>query len=45
MTDWYIDQMKTKTYEAEPLPISLHMINVGDKLDYVHIPKQKADGR
>jgi hypothetical protein len=22
MTDWYIDQMKTKTYESEPLPIS-----------------------
>jgi hypothetical protein len=46
MTDWYIDQMKTKTYEAEPLPISLHDQYVGDKLDYVvHIPKQKADGR
>jgi hypothetical protein len=27
MTDWYIDQMKTKTY-PDPLPISLHMINV-----------------
>jgi hypothetical protein len=40
MTDWYIDQMKTKTYESEPLPISSHMTNMGDKLDYVvHIPK------
>jgi hypothetical protein len=47
MTDWYIDQMKTKTYEADPLPISFtHDQYVGDKLDYVaHIPKQKADGR
>jgi hypothetical protein len=35
MTDWYIDQMKTK-YEAEPLPISFtHDQYVGDKLDYV----------
>ncbi len=41
MTDWYIDQMKTKTYESNPLPISFtHDQYVGDKLDYVaHIPK------
>lgn len=41
MTDWYIDQMKTKTYESEPLPVSFnHNEYVGDKLDYVaHIPK------
>lgn len=41
MTDWYIDQMKTKTYESDPLPISFtHDDYVGDKLDYVaHIPK------
>ncbi|RBN51066.1 glycosyltransferase family 117 protein [Flavobacterium psychrolimnae] len=41
MTDWYIDQMKTKTYESDPLPISfIHDEYVGDKLDYVaHIPK------
>ncbi|MCV9929822.1 DUF2723 domain-containing protein [Flavobacterium sp. LS1R49] len=41
MTDWYIDQMKTKTYESNPLPISfVHEQYVGDKLDYVaHIPK------
>ena len=41
MTDWYIDQMKTKTYESSPLPISfVHDEYVGDKLDYVaHIPK------
>lgn len=36
MTDWYIDQMKTKTYESEPLPVSFtHDQYVGDKLDYV----------
>ncbi|UFH36619.1 glycosyltransferase family 117 protein [Flavobacterium acetivorans] len=41
MTDWYIDQMKAKTYESNPLPISFtHDQYVGDKLDYVaHIPK------
>lgn len=41
MTDWYIDQMKTKTYESNPLPISFtHDQYVGDKLDYVaYIPK------
>ena len=44
MTDWYIDQMKTKTYEANPLPISFtHNEYVGDKLDYVaHIPKTES---
>ncbi len=36
MTDWYIDQMKTKTYQSDPLPISFtHDQYVGDKLDYV----------
>ena len=41
MTDWYIDQMKAKAYESDPLPISFtHDEYVGDKLDYVaHIPK------
>ncbi len=44
MTDWYIDQMKMKTYESNPLPISFtHDQYVGDKLDYVvHIPKVKT---
>jgi hypothetical protein len=44
MTDWYIDQMKTKTYESDPLPISfVHDEYVGDKLDYVaHIPKVES---
>jgi hypothetical protein len=45
MTDWYIDQMKTKTYEGATADLT-HDQYVGDKLDYVvHIPKQKADGR
>ncbi|MCF8321763.1 MAG: DUF2723 domain-containing protein [Flavobacterium sp.] len=44
MTDWYIDQMKSKTYEADPLPISFnHDDYVGDELDYVaHIPKTES---
>lgn len=44
MTDWYIDQMKTKTYESNPLPISFnHDEYVGDKLDYVaYIPKTES---
>ncbi|MGC4041285.1 MAG: DUF2723 domain-containing protein [Flavobacterium sp.] len=44
MTDWYIDQMKFKTYQADGLPISFkHEEYVGDKLDYVaHIPKTDA---
>ena len=44
MTDWYIDQMKFKTYQSEGLPISFtHDEYVGDKLDYVaHIPKTEA---
>ncbi len=41
MTDWYIDQMKAKAYESEPMPISFtHDQYVGDKLDYtLHNPK------
>ena len=44
MTDWYIDQMKTKTYESNPLPISFtHHEYVGDKLDYTaYIPKTES---
>lgn len=35
MTDWYIDQMKAKAYESDPMPISFtHDQYVGDKLDY-----------
>lgn len=35
MTDWYIDQMKMKTYQADGVPISFtHDQYVGDKLDY-----------
>ena len=41
MTDWYIDQMKMKSYKSEGLPISFtHDQYVGDKLDYaVHNSK------
>jgi len=41
MTDWYIDQMKAKSYEADGVPITFtHDQYVGDKLDYaVHSPK------
>ncbi len=44
MTDWYIDQMKRKTYEADGLPISFeHSEYVGDKLDFVVFnPKTEA---
>jgi hypothetical protein len=44
MTDWYIDQMKTQTYEAAPAPISFkHDQYVGDKLDYsAYIQKTEA---
>jgi len=36
MTDWYIDQMKTKAYKADPLPISFTRDHyVGDKLDFI----------
>ena len=45
MTDWYIDQMKSKTYKADGLPISFtHNQYVGDKLDYVAFI-QKTDAR
>lgn len=40
MTDWYIDQMKMKTYESEGAPISFtHDQYVGDKLDYAVFQK------
>jgi hypothetical protein len=44
MTDWYIDQMKSKSYESNPLPISfIHNEYVGDKLDYTaYIPKVES---
>ena len=44
MTDWYIDQMKSKSYQSNPLAISfVHDEYVGDKLDYTaHIPKVES---
>ncbi|WP_338841344.1 DUF2723 domain-containing protein [Flavobacterium ginsenosidimutans] len=45
MTDWYIDQMKAKSYESNPLPISfVHSQYVGDNLDYTAYI-QKIDTR
>ncbi|AXB56478.1 glycosyltransferase family 117 protein [Flavobacterium fluviale] len=45
MTDWYIDQMKAKSYESNALPISFtHDQYVGDKLDYTAYI-QKIDTR
>ncbi|MBC7641420.1 MAG: DUF2723 domain-containing protein, partial [Flavobacterium sp.] len=45
MTDWYVDQMKNKTYESDGLPISFtHNQYVGDKLDFV-IQKKLTDER
>ncbi len=43
MTDWYIDQMKMKSYQSEGLPISFkHDQYVGDNLDYaVHQEQTK----
>lgn len=41
MTDWYIDGMKMKTYDAEGLPISFaHEKYVGDKRDGILFNKQ-----
>jgi len=44
MTDWYIDQMKMKSYKSDGVPISFtHDQYVGDKLDYaIHNPKTEA---
>jgi hypothetical protein len=41
MTDWYIDQMKRKSYTSDGLPISFkHDQYVGDKLDFAfHNPQ------
>lgn len=41
MTDWYIDQMKLKTYKAEGLPISFeHSQYVADNRDAILFNKQ-----
>jgi len=45
MTDWYIDQMKMKSYTADGLPISFtHDQYVGDKLDYA-VHNSKTENR
>ncbi|WP_395059897.1 protein O-mannosyl-transferase family [Flavobacterium sp.] len=45
MTDWYIDQMKAKAYESEPVPISFsHKDYVDGKRDYL-VFDQKTESR
>lgn len=45
MTDWYIDQMKAKAYESEPLPISFERKHyIGDKRD-VNVFKPLTENR
>ena len=41
-TDWYIDQMKRKAYDSEPLPISFeeHQFRQGGQLDVAYYPNQ-----
>ena len=45
-TDWYIDQMKRRSYKSEPLPISLEIENyrqgTNDYLPFVERPEVKA---
>jgi hypothetical protein len=45
-TDWYIEQMKRKTYESEALPISLNrdqfLNGVNDQIPY--FPKEEVSG-
>ncbi|RZJ73943.1 DUF2723 domain-containing protein [Flavobacterium sp.] len=44
MTDWYIDQSKMKTWDAEGAPISFdHEKYVGDKLDYAVYQERTKD--
>lgn len=43
MTDWYIDQMKAKAYESEPLPISFNydQYKQGSRDYMLHIPERE----
>jgi hypothetical protein len=44
MTDWYIDQMKAKAYESEPMPISFtHKDYVDGKRDYLYFDQRTED--
>jgi hypothetical protein len=43
-TDWYIDQMKAKAHDSDPLPITFnHNQYVGNKRDYVLIEELTKD--
>ncbi len=45
MTDWYIDTMKSKAYESDPVPISFsHEDYVSEKRDYLAFEK-RTDAR
>ncbi|OYQ36375.1 hypothetical protein CHU92_09770 [Flavobacterium cyanobacteriorum] len=43
MTDWYIDQMKAKAHESEPLPISFgkYQYQQGTRDYIVHVPERE----
>lgn len=45
-TDWYIDQMKRKTYESDPLPISFTkdqvLKGINDQIPYVENPNEQV---
>jgi Protein of unknown function (DUF2723) len=45
-TEWYIDQMKRKTYDSEALPISLNLDNynkgINDQIPYVKNPNAQV---
>lgn len=44
MTDWYIDAMKRKAYDSDPVPISFeHKDYVGEKRDYLIFDKATDD--
>jgi hypothetical protein len=44
MTDWYIDQMKAKAYDSDPVPISFtHKDYVDGKRDYLVFDKTTDD--
>lgn len=45
MTDWYIDSMKSKAYDSDPMPISFaHKDYVGQKRDYL-VYRNKTEER
>lgn len=45
MTDWYIDQMKAKAYESEPVPISFFFFQAEDGIRDYLVFDQKTEER